>query len=131
MLSLYDKGLKRGFVGSYTSYVRKIENDRRLKSKILDKIDEQFSDKTKNILVVNLAIPMSGLEDFLNAVLGKEVYRVNIETGKGEMDREKNGVIHDPPCKKVSAFIGFEKDNYENREKIFMIGVNNEIKELI
>jgi len=129
VLKLYDKDLEKGFVGAYTTYARKIENDKRLKSKILDKIDEQLSDKTKNILAVNLMVPMSGLDDFFNAVFGKEVCRVNIETGETRMDREKNGVIHDPRAKKVSALIGFERGNYENREKIFMIGANNEIKE--
>lgn len=129
VLKLYDKDLEKGFVGAYTTYVRMIENDKRLKLKIFNKIDEQFSDKTKNILAVNLMDPMSDLDDFYDAVCGKEVCKVNIKTGETKMDREKNGIIHDPRAKKVSALIGFERGNYENRKKIFIMGANNKIEE--
>lgn len=110
-----------GYVASWIGPGRGVSVGNREKNKILDKLDKyQFPEEARaKGIIVHLDSMLSGELNILNAILGLQVLKVDIETGETISTRSPNGIIHDKRARKID-FIAFYRRNDINNLQLLM-----------
>lgn len=105
-----------GYTSGWTGPGRGISVGNREKNKILDKLDKYQFPETADFkgLIIHLDSMLSGEENILNAILGMQTLRVDIETGETIFTRSKNGIIHDKRAKKIDFIAYYRRSQIED-----------------